>query len=422
MDTAMSTDTQNKSKQFEDLIGPTDPRVDREAREKMITARIGLLLRASFFGNLATRLVLRNADDWCGTAATDGRYFYYNSRFINKLRAKELEFLFGHEVLHVVYDHLGRRGDRDPQMWNVAGDYRNNADLKRHGIGEFITTVPALYDAKYDGMITEEIYDDIMSNAEVMDINKLAERLLDEHLKGSGGSDGGDGQNNGSGPVPMTEEERARLRDEIKEAVLNAANSCDNAGQIPLGVRRLIKDMTEPKMNWRDLIRQDIKSLLRSDFTFMKTNRKGWHLDAIMPGMDYDEMVELMVFIDVSGSISETQARDFISEVKGIMEEFPQYRIHLGCFDTQVYNVKVFDNENLEDIMDYEILGGGGTDFECMYSYMKDQEIEPKKLVVFTDGYPFGSWGDENYCDTLWIIHGDKNPNPPFGQWALYEP
>jgi len=140
-----------KSKKYENLIGPTDAKIDNQARERLITARIGLLLRHSFFGNLATRLQLINADSWCGTAATDGQKFYYNSRFIMLLKVKEVEFLVGHEVLHVVYDHMGRVGNRDPQMWNIADDYAVNADLKRHKVGQFITTVPCLYEQKYDG-------------------------------------------------------------------------------------------------------------------------------------------------------------------------------------------------------------------------------------------------------------------------------
>jgi hypothetical protein len=66
----------------------TDPKVDTAAREKLITARIGLLLKAPFFGNLATRMTLTNAVEWCGTAATDGRKFYYNSEFVNKMPLK----------------------------------------------------------------------------------------------------------------------------------------------------------------------------------------------------------------------------------------------------------------------------------------------------------------------------------------------
>ena len=158
MATADTTVNKQEDK-FKDLIGPTDPALDRVVREKLITARVGMLLRASFFGNLATRLTLTNADEWCPTAATDGRRFYYNTRFIEMLKPKEIEFLFGHEVLHCVYDHFGRKGDRDPMLWNVANDYCVNADLKKHRVGEFITSVPCLYDVKYEGMSSEEVYD-----------------------------------------------------------------------------------------------------------------------------------------------------------------------------------------------------------------------------------------------------------------------
>ena len=144
-------------------------------------------------------------------------------------------------------------------------------------------------------------------------------------------------------------------------------------------------------------------------------------MDAIMPGMRNDDMIDVAVAVDMSGSIGEAQGRDFLSEVKGIMESFDQYRIHVFCFDTEVYNPQQFDSENLEEIADYELAGGGGTDFDAIFNYLKEEQIEPKRLVVFTDGYPWGSWGDENYCDTVWIIHGDRNPNPPFGTWALYE-
>jgi predicted metal-dependent peptidase len=71
--------------------------------------------------------------------------------------------------------------------------------------------------------------------------------------------------------------------------------------------------------------------------------------------------------------------------------------------------------------MSYELKGGGGTDFEANYNYMKEHDINPKKFIMFTDGYPFGSWGDENYCDTLFIIHGNTSIVPPFGAYAYYE-
>jgi predicted metal-dependent peptidase len=423
MSTATSVNKKESDK-FKNLCGPTDAKLDREIREKLITARVGLLLRASFFGNLATRLKLVNADEWCPTAATDGRNFYYNSRFVDMLKPKEVEFLFGHEVLHCVYDHFGRRGDRDPMLFNIANDYCVNADLKKHRVGEFITSVPCLYDAKYQDMSSEEIYDILYENAEKIDIGDLIDKMLDEHLDGEGNGEGGkdgDGKENGKGRPTLTPEERQQIKDEIKEAVLAAAAASDGAGNLPAGVRRIIEDMTAPKMNWRELLRMQLESTIKSDYTWLRNSRRGWHMDAVMPGMKLDPMIDIAVSIDASGSMGDRMLKDFLAEVAGIMEQFPNYRIHVLSFDTQVYNPQQFNSENLEDITGYEIMGGGGTDFDCVFQYFKANEIEPERHIMFTDGYPCGSWGDEQYCDTVFIMHGTTSIVPPFGQFAYYE-
>ena len=129
--------------------------------DKLITARVGLLLRHPFFGNMATRLQLIDASDWCSTLATDGRRFYYNVGFVDKLTPKQAEFGFAHEVLHNVFDHMGRRNGRDPQLSNIAADFAVNQILKDERIGEVPDWIKIFQDSKYRGMSYEEIYDDI---------------------------------------------------------------------------------------------------------------------------------------------------------------------------------------------------------------------------------------------------------------------
>jgi predicted metal-dependent peptidase len=412
-----------KSKKFENLIGPTDKNVDNLARERLVTARIGLLLRHSFFGNLATRLQLINADEWCGTAATDGLRFYYNSRFIMMLKPKEVEFLVGHEVLHVVYDHMGRRGDRNPQIWNVADDYAVNADLKRHKVGQFISTVPCLYESKYDGKPAEEIYDDLMKNIQKISIDDLVDQMLDDHMDGeddgAGDGDGEEGEGKGKRPK-MSPEERERVRQEVKQAIINAAQGAE-AGTLPKGVERLIKQSTNPVMPWRELIQTNLTSAIRSDYSWMRPSRKGWHVDAVMPGMTPGQEIDVVVALDMSGSISDKQAQNFLAEIGAMMEAFDGYKVHVFSFDTEVYNIQDFTSENLDTIDSYVPQGGGGTDFDAIFDYLKEIGNVPKRLIVFTDGYPCGSWGDSDYCDTTWIIHGDRDPNPPFGTFAIYD-
>ena len=411
----------SRNKKFDNLIGPTDPKVDHDARERLVSARIGLLLRHSFFGNLATRLKLVNADEWCGTAATDGQTFYYNSRFIMMLKPKEVEFLVAHEVLHVVYDHMGRRDHRDPQIWNIADDYCVNADLKRHKVGQFITTVPCLYEQKYDGKPAEEVYDDLMKNAQKISMDSLIDQLLDEHMDGDDDGEGdGDEDRPGKGRPKLSQEEKDRIRQEMKQAIINAAQSAE-AGSLPLGVERLVRQVTDPQMPWRELIQTNLTSAIRTDYSWMRPSRRGWHMDAVMPGMTPGEEIDVVVAIDMSGSISDKQAQAFLGEIGGMMDSFDGYKVHVFCFDTDTYNPQDFTSENLDSIDTYEPQGGGGTDFDAIFDYLKEIGNVPKRLIVFTDGYPCGSWGDPDYCDTTWIIHGDKDPHPPFGQFALYD-
>ena len=404
-----------------------DSVADSAARERLVTARIGLLLKAPFFGNLATRMTLTNADEWCPTAATDGRKFYYNSKFINSLPLKQLEFLVGHEVLHAVYDHIGRRGDREPRLANIAADYCVNADLLEQRVGERITVVPILYDAKYKGMSFEEVYDDLYQNTPKMTLDQLTEMLLDEHLDGQDGEGEGEGQDGKgkdgkSGKPRLSEEERKAIRDEIKEAVLASAQA-SGAGNLPGGVKRLIKSLTEPVINWRELLQQQIQSTIKSDFTWQRPSRRSWHMDAILPGMKPGETVDVVVAMDTSGSISGEDIKAFLSEVKGIMESYDDYRVRVITWDTAVHNPQEFTSDNMEDILAYEPGGGGGTEPHCIWNWLKDNDIEPKKLVVFTDYcfYGFNPREVEDYCETVWVIKGNRNAQPDFGVWAVYE-
>jgi hypothetical protein len=72
-------------------------------------------------------------------------------------------------------------------------------------------------------------------------------------------------------------------------------------------------------------------------------------------------------------------------------------------------------------MLDYVPEGGGGTMFECNWDYMKEEGIQPKFFLMFTDGIPGNTWGDENYCDSMFLIHGPTEIKPPFGMYVHYE-
>jgi predicted metal-dependent peptidase len=390
--------------------------------EKLTTARIGLLLKTPFFGNMATRMKIIDASDWCPTAATDGRNFFYNKDFVEKLSHKKLEFLFAHEIGHCVFDHFGRAGSRNRQLCNISQDYAINQILVDERIGEKISEVDICYDPKYRGLAWEEIYDQLYTDAEKngMSLDELMEKLgdlLDEHInEDSQGGEGKDGK--GNKPV-LSKEERQKIKDEIKEAMIQSAAAA-GAGKTPAAIQRLIKDLTEPKMDWREVLQMNIQSIIKNDYSFQRPNRKSQSSGIYLPGMKNDETIDVAIAMDMSGSIGMDDAKVFLSEVKGIMDQYVDFNIKIWSFDTEVYNFAEFSADGNDDITTYEPKGGGGTDFKVNWDFMKENGIEPKKFIMFTDGYPWDSWGDPEYCDTLFIVKGGDN-TAPFGETVKYD-
>jgi predicted metal-dependent peptidase len=467
--------------------------------EKLVKARIDFIHQdCVFLGNLSLRLKLIEAL-WIPTAATDGFHFYYNPHFIERLDLDECKFVVAHEVMHCVYEHILRRGGRDARLFNIAGDYVINYELKEMGVGKFISQEKMsdpellklwkekakkeydkwmkesagepgiLYDPRFKGMSTEEAYDILFQEEqesgeqqqggfdshmdagegegdgqEADDCETCGGTGIDPNDDGEGDEQDGDGHGHGGKPCPdcggtgkdnsgktgriqVSKEDLDRLPDDMKKAVMDAAavaEASDTAGRIPAGVKRLINEWTDSKMDWREYLNNIIQSLFKSDYTWQRQSRKSMSAGFYLPGMDNDDMVSVDIAIDTSGSMSDKMLKDILGEVRGIMEQFQDFKMRVWCFDTEAYEVHEYTQENVDEIDEFELVGFGGTDFMCNWEMMRDKEIVPDQLILCTDGYPCGSWGEEDYCETVFLIHGEGKKASvvaPFGDSVYYE-
>lgn len=390
----------------------------QEIKDKIIKARVQLLLNSPFYGNLALRLQVVDGSDWIPTAATDGYHFYYNAEFISDLDEKEMLFLVAHEVDHCVYQHMARRGSRDPQLWNCAADFMINLELHDMKVGKLIRrpgVIEPCFDEKFRGMSSDQIYELIKN-----DPSMKHKDSFDVHLQpGSGPGSPKEDPSGKAGPKPLTQDQIDNLGDEITNAVIQAAKAA-GAGNTPAGVRRMIEEFSDPQMDWREILATSIPSAVKSDYIWSKPSRKSWGTGAILPGMTTDDMVDVCVALDASGSISPKMLKDFLGEVKGIMEQFQDFKIRVFTFDTKIYEYKVYTPDNADEIYEYEIKGGGGTDFEICWDFMKENDILPHTFLMFTDLYPCGGWGDELYCETIFLGHGTTSIVAPFGTTVYY--
>ena len=395
---------------------------------KIKKARLWLLFNNPFFGTLVMQLPLQEENTWCQTAAVDGRWIYWNRKFFEGLTLDETIFVLCHEVMHVVYDHFGRRSHRDPDYWNMAGDYVINAMLTNEKIGAMPTKpVPVkdgegntsqrvgLYDKRYEGWTSEAVYDDLQRR-------KVKKQLtLDVHIEMGKDAQNQDGKKGNQGiPIEIDEEALKGIREELKTKVLQAAQA--SQGKLPAGIARLVDNLVEAKINWRDYIQQSIQSQLTSDYSWHRPNRRHMGADVIFPTLIKEDTIDVEITIDQSGSISTDMCRDFLSEVHGITQQYNNFTIGVSTFDTRLYNRQEFTSENIDELLDYEPKGGGGTDFNAFWNYYKKHNIQPKLLIVFTD-LECDDHGPRDYCDqVIWVVQNSWNKKimPDFGTWVRY--
>ena len=382
---------------------------DLTIEERLIAAKVQMLMRLPFFGSLASGLNVKVVDwrfdkETPMTAATDGVNFFYNPEGIKDRTIPELVWLYAHEVSHVCWQHFMRMGDRNKTLWNIATDYAINGILRINKIGKPFEK--HLDDKKFDGMAAEQIYDILYKEAPKLDLDALSKMLADKHLEMDRNEDGS----------PKTEEQIRDLTNKIKEDIIKATQSME-AGSIPAGFDRLIESIVSPQLPWQEILRDRIKSKIKTDFTFMQPNRRSGNMGGIIfPSMTVEDQIDICIAMDMSGSIGDDVASEFMSEINGIISEFRSWNIKIWSFDTKVYNQKEYSSDDNDDIMSYQPKGGGGTAFECNWSYMKTASIEPKLFIMFTDLYPCDGWGDPDYCDTLFIGYGGCRAVAPFGE------
>lgn len=420
----------------------------QNAHDRIVQARVDFLMDQPFYGQLAVRLQLVEADAWCPTMAVDGVHMYYNTEFVDKMSDGELKFVVAHEVMHCVYQHFIRLDDRDPRLWNCAGDYVINLELQdsRIGIMPKASSMPnwekdqdiyvelgvgpndpgGLIDEAYRDMASEEVYEILLKDAK--ENGKHANENLknwDIHLDPSGDGEASGDNDGKTGPVKMSAEEVEILKDELKKAVIDAVKAADEmncgAGNIPGGVRKLIKKWTDSKVDWRTYLTNTILSTVKNDYTWQRSSRKGRDRGIYLPAIDNDNQVNVHIAIDTSGSISQSDIRAFLGEVRGIMDQFSEFKVTAWCFDTQTYEIHEFTPDNEYELDSFKVEGCGGTIFECNWRMMKDNDIVPDTLILFTDGFPFGSWGDADYCDTIFVIKNGPDREAPFGVTVQYE-
>ena len=319
--------------------------------------------RARFLTSLLYSLKLVWADD-IPTAGTNGILLKINPKFFYDLSKEERLFTILHELWHVAKLHSIRRESRDPRLWNIACDYHINNLLLKENYSSFKITVmkDCFKDEKYKDLSEEEIYDEL--------VKQYPNGLPDNEY--SEGSLSGDLEE-------LDQEEKSKAIAKVMEATQTAkAMGCD----VGSGITNLLSKFIKPSINWKKVLYKYMTTLLdKSDYSWRKPNRR--FSDMYLPSRVESDgrLTHLLYFLDVSGSITESQIVRFNSEIRHIKESLNPDKLTLVQFDTRIQRVDVFTST--QKFTNIHVVVGGGTSYSDVRDYILKEK--PTASVIFTD-------------------------------------
>lgn len=373
--------------------------------KRLYMARIRLLNSNGFYGLLLTHVKF-SLDLQVETAATDGETIYFDPRFLDRISDNELIFVLMHEILHIVLQHCVRVGTRDVMLFNIATDivvnsnilHSNHMDLSKIRCDGNISMHIAPNGQEGYLYTAEEVYDMLIKE------KKKDFESFDNHTKWS---------------IVFNKQ----LSDKWIERVVSAANimkSNFNGFGLPLGIERLLNELKEPKLNWKEILYSFINEET-NDYSLLPPDKRFIENNFFLPDFsDKDSSIKNLLFmIDTSASMDNQMISDCYAEIKGAIEQFNgKLEGYVGFFDTIVIEPKPFSDIN--ELLSIKPVGGGGTDFGIIFDYIKEKmDIEKiSTIVILTDGYAcFPKEECAMGIPVLWVINNEDS-NPGWGKVA----
>jgi predicted metal-dependent peptidase len=374
----------------------------------------------------------KTIEDDIPTACTNGRDVKYGRAFVDGLTDAELRGLVLHEDEgHKLHRHLEIwkwMYDIDPHLANCACDYVINIKIVDDNKDDGFAQLPdgGLVDERFRGMDSAQVFNILRKEQE----EQQSQDSQDNESEGDGEqSEGGTtGSNNAAvgqetgfdehdweGAQSLSDEEQRELARDIDEAIRQGAMA---AGKMGGTGNRDLDELLQPQVDWREVLREFIQNTCAgNDYsTYARPNRRLMSQGIIMPSGISEQVGELVIAIDTSGSIGQRELTAFLSEVKGVCDTVKPDKLRLLYWGSSVVGDEAYDMHELDNLTkSTKPMGGGGTDVNCVTQYMADEGIKPQACIVLTDGYLYSGWGDWT-CPILWAILDNKGAVPDEGK------
>ena len=393
--------------------------------EKIEKAKAKLMLEHPYFGTIASSLKLEKNNELL-TFSSNGERMSYNSEYIEKLEPSEVEFVMANGAMHAVLKHQHRSSGRTNWLWQTATDYVVNGMLVKNGMQP---PVYANYEEKFSDMYAEEVYEllraEMNSDEEYASAEQQTEQIEEvedvhaENLTAQAEYEASpEGKDEQEGTSDDKKEEQTpdieELSEEMKEHLEQIFQKLKRQDSLPKDLHFVVPEYFSHKVDWREHLYGYIASYAKSTYTFVPPNMKYLYRGIYLPSLSSD-LLRIVIAIDTSGSVDEALLFEFLGEINSIMQSYPNYEIDVITANAKIQSHKVFlPGESL----DYEVSGGGGTDFRPVFEYIDSYIDYPTLLLYFTDG--MGTFPEQEISyDVMWIMPEAKEV--PFGEVLVLE-
>jgi len=367
-----------------------------EEQMKVSRAITRLVVKHPFFGSISLSLNI-SPDESIPTMCTDGKSIRWNPSFVDQMDQEETVGVMAHEVLHVTFKHMMRRGERDPELWNIACDLAINPILIEGG---FVLPEGALNETKYKGLSAETIY------------SRLPEDAKEKYGSGAGFGEVTD-VSDGNGK-PLSEAEAKQMEADIDSKVMMAAAGAKAVGNLPGAIKSLIEEMKRSQVDWRDSMRRFVGGDQPDDYSMRKPHRKMYHASRIVaPSIQKIGAGDVVIGIDTSGSVSNGELSYFLGEVNAISADIKPRSVTVITCDAVIQTVRRY--EQGEEIEKIEVNGRGGTEVRPVFDYIEKNNINVDNMVYFSDMCIF-DYPDQPHYPTMWVSSYSRGEPAPFGE------
>lgn len=423
-----------------DLKGIQDPRLyqfETEFLELIELLMFSLIKdKDNFFGNISIQLHRKVIFNYPAPAAVSFRGTYFdlilNPLLLLNYNLTEMKAIIVHECYHIMMEHIKRTlklfGRYPRIILNLGLDAAINQLIAGMPKGcvtlENLRThygVKATLEAEREGeYYINKLMEEYKNNPEFK--KKMDEITQSEQGGGQGqGSDDGfereekDSQSHDAWEESDQTQEMENMKDVVKSMANQAA--ANSRGLIPGRIQQIIKKLNEkPILPWQDILRRYVGTIpVPYKKTIMRRDRRQPSRGDLR-GRLADHVAEIVVAIDTSGSMSDKAISYCINEVFDIVKNTKATVTIVEC-DASIG--RVYEATSPQEVQT-KVTGRGGTIFQPVFDWIRDNNKKRSILIYFTDG---GGEGALRYrpvhFKTLWIITtqtGHMSLREPYGE------